>query len=84
MNMVDFSHTYIMHELFDEDSSMDSIWTLSGTNYRMIPHEGYVDYESLDNCHTWRIHTVRNKFGFFMAEFKRGASQIFETGFQIL
>jgi hypothetical protein len=82
--MVDFSHTYIMREVFDEDSFMDSIWTLSGGKYHMIPHEGYIDYEALDHTHTWRIHTVRNKFGFFMTEYKHEPSQVFETGFQLL
>lgn len=80
----EFSHTYIMHEIFDEDSDHHSIWNLNSSYYRMIPHEGFIDYEALDKTHTWRVHTVKNQFGNFMAEFKRAESGIFDTGFQIV
>ena len=83
--MVEFSITFIMNEVYEEDSEQNSIWTISSEEYKMIPHEGFVDFFALGGGdHTWRVHFKKNKWGRYMAEFKRGDSEIFETGFAVL
>lgn len=80
---MEFSHTYIMHEIFDEDSERFSVWTLTSNDYTIRPATGFIDYDSIDKSHTWRVYTEKNRFGNLMAEFRRGDSQLFETGFQV-
>jgi len=77
---MEFSHTYIMRE----DSEQFSIWTLKSSEYTMRPANGFIDYDALDKTHTWRIYTEKNRFGFFMAEIRRGDSQVFDAGFQVV
>lgn len=81
---MEFSHTYLMRELFDENSEQVSIWTLTSDEYSMRPANGFIDYNALDDTHTWRIYTEKNRFGFFMAEIRRGDSQVFDVGFQVV
>lgn len=80
---MEFSHTYIMHEIFDEGSEQFSVWTLSSSEYTMRPATGFLDYDALDGTHTWRIYTEKNRFGNYMAEIRRGDSQVFDAGFQV-
>lgn len=80
---MEFSHTYIMREVFDKDEG-HSLWVLSSTYYTMRPANGFIDYDALDGSHTWRVYTEPNKFGNYMVEIKHMDSQIFETGFSVL
>jgi hypothetical protein len=81
---MEFSHTYIMHETFDDNSSLSSVWTLTSNDYTMRPVMGFIDYDALDGTHTWRVYMEKNKYGNYMAEIKRAPSSLFECGFQVL
>jgi len=80
---MEFSHTYQMHEIFDENSEQFSLWTLTSNEYTMRPANGFIDYHALDGTHTWRIYTEKNRFGNHMTEIRRGDSQVFDAGFQV-
>lgn len=84
MTDMEFSHTYILHEIYDEDSEHFSVWTLTSNEYTIRPATGFIDYDAIDKTHTWRIYTEKNRFGFFMAEIRRGDSQVFDVGFQVV
>jgi hypothetical protein len=65
---IEFTHTYLVSELIDQDVYETFLFTLTSKNYRMKPEEGFITYESLDGTHDWRINLTRNKFGHFEAE----------------
>lgn len=81
---MEFSHTYLMREIFDEGSERISVWALTSSEYTMRPATGFIDYHALDGTHTWRVYTEKNRFGNHMAEIRREQSQVFDAGFQVL